>query len=339
MKLISALLVFFSAAITHAQSVQGLQGLIPGSREAASSNTARLNKALTTNSRFIRLPVGTFYINGPIETQVVNGCGRIATDGSFGYVMDYHGTLSGSKTQIVQLTPGAPVFRLRGAGFVLDDPIELVETGGAAIEIEGRGKGLACGRHSFRHLMVRDCTYAFRCLPGYYEQGKLIPDEEHADICTVQDSEFCNVESVFRSENQQSLDWTFTNITVNVLGHHDRCIVADILRGGFVRIEGLNIEHPRTTIFRVRDFSPNQCYMTCHGIHGDRAADGGANDSFTLFEYNGDPKAAAWSKWYVDFTGFVATYQTKFDKSVLLRVPANLPTDGIDYKGLKGLPE
>lgn len=306
-------------------------GLIVGKPEAATANTERWNSAYAANPpKSVTLPVGTVYINGPIKTRRVTGCGRINTDGAYGYALDGNPALTGAMCRVVQLAKGQPVLRLSGAGFYAVDPMEFVGDGASsAIEVEGCFS-LATGEHRFGNIIFRNWGCAFDALAGHYKDGKFVADENHADNCTVNGCGTFNVGTFFRSRNQQAVQWAFRDCVVNFLGGPNDQIVADLVRGGNITFDSLMINHPRVTLFRVRDYSPNNCNLVCRDFRYDRPL---AKDPYvTLFEYTGDPKAAASYKWDVRISGFIAAHFTKFEPQRLYKVPENLPRDGWDIR-------
>jgi hypothetical protein len=314
----------------------GSDGIVANSRTAAVANRERIIKAFSTNPpRTVTLPPGNVYIDGTITTKPVVGCGRFKCDGSFGYgdIDPQHPTLGGGMTRLVQVGKG-PLLRLSGAGFVAEDPMEWVgeqkpDAAGAKIEhadstiieVEGRA-AVATGRHRFRNQVFTDAAIGFRCLAGYFAEGKFVADENHADNTIVDGCEFSNIGRVFVSENQQALVWKFRDPVVNWTNDRS-CVFADLLRGGSLTIDGLVINHPRLTIFKLRDYSPNNCQLTCRNFWSDMPTT--EEHYLTLVEYVGPANAVKYSSWVIDISGFVPTYQKKFDRRKL-------------YVGCEGLP-
>ncbi len=297
---------------------------VMNSKIAATSNTEWLSKSLA-DGKPIKIPVGTLYVNGTAATRPVVGCGRLESEGSSGYSMDPHPTLSGFQSRIVQLGKG-PILRLSGVGFIATDPIEFVGDGeSAALEIEGRAAP-ATGRHRFRNLIFRDWGCAFKCLAGYYRDGKFIANENHADNSVVEGCETFNVDTLFRSENQQSLNWVFRDCAVNGAGVSKGCVVADVVRGGCLTLERLVVEESKVTIFRVTDYSPNNSRLVCRDLFYDQMLD--KDQYLCLFEYAGPAAAANYARWSVFMDGFVAPQKFPLDRSKFYQAPADLPRDG-----------
>lgn len=299
--------------------------LVANSPAAAKANTDRWNAANAANPpKSVFIPNGTVYINGVIKTRPIVGCGRINTDGSFGTSVDGNPGLTGALARVVQLGKCA-CLRLSGNGFFMSDPIEFVGDGqSTAIEIEGRTT-IPTGRHRFANIIFSNWGCAFDAMPGYYDGDVFKQDENHADNCIVSGCETFNVGTLFRSRNQQAVQWAFNDCVVNELNGPKEQIVADIQRGGNITLTNLMINHPRATIFRVKDFSPNNCNLTCRDFRLDRVP----VDDFrlTLFEFVGDAVNAYGYHWVLEMNGFASTYHTKFNREVLYRVPANLPKD------------
>lgn len=291
---------------------------------AATMNTEWLTKSLA-EGRPVKIPVGTLYVNGTATTKPVVGCGRLESEGSGGYSMDPHPTLSGFQSRIVQLGKG-PILRLSGVGFIATEPIEFVGDGeSAAIEIEGRAAP-ATGRHRFRNLIFRDWACAFKCLAGYYKDDKFIGNESHADNSVVEGCETFNVGTLFRSENQQSLNWVFRDCAVNGVGVSQGCVVADVVRGGCLTLERLVVEESKVTIFKVTDYSPNNSRLVCRDLFYDQMLD--KDQTLCLFEYAGPAAAASYARWSIFMDGFVSPQKFPFDKAKFYQVPASLPRDG-----------
>ena len=232
--------------------------LTTNSRTAAAANTAKLS-AVFKVGRTPKLSPATYYIDGPITTRPVNGCGRIDTDGSFGTDEQGHPTRTGAQVRIVQIGQG-PCLRLSGVGFVLDDPIFWVGNGvDAIIEVEGR-TDIPTGRHRFRNQVFSNAQAWVECLGGYYDNDDVfIANENHADNGIVDGCEGFNCRKVFESHNQQAVPWKFLDCVVNNSGANDKdCLLADLEHGGgdvsFIRPV---INHPYVTLARLGRYSPN----------------------------------------------------------------------------------
>jgi hypothetical protein len=271
----------------------------------------------------VRLPVGTVYLDGTVTTPAKCGCGRVrAEGGNCSWPVDNHPTLTGCLTRVQQIGKG-PCLRLSGTGFTADDPIEWVGDGESAIiEVEGRVQ-VPCGRHRFRNQTFSNASTVFHSLAGYYDDaGKFVADENHADCTIVDGCEFYSVASAFRSDNQQSMGWKFRDCYVNQIGDKfPDCVFADLRRGGDVTITGLEILHSRVTIFKVRDYSPNNCRLICRDFHRDRMTN--TDGYLTLFEYAGD--ANNQGEWLLLANGWCAVHHAPFDRSKLYKIPSTLP--------------
>lgn len=271
----------------------------------------------------VRLPVGTIYIDGTVTTPHTCGNGRLHADGAMsGWTVHNHPTLTGCLTRVVQVGKG-PCLRLSGTGYTADDPIEWVGDGESAIvEVEG-SSSYPTGRHRFRNHTFSKAGCAFHALDGHYDDdGKFVKDEMHAELVHVDECEFYDVHSVFRSDNQQALDWRFDRPVVNGMdAKYNDLVFADIRRGGMVAIRDLKILHSRCTIFKVRDYSPNQCHLVCENFTRDRM--GNADNYLTLFEYAGDKSNQF--DWVLRVSGFIPCYQVPFDMERLYKVPLTLP--------------
>lgn len=306
-------------------------GLILNDRASAKSNAATLTMALRAGG-VTKLPVGTLYIDGTIETRPIVGCGKIITDASMGYPVGGHPTLTGALTRVVQLGRG-PSLRLSGTGFVIDEPIEWVGNGtDSIIEVEGRANP-ATGRHRFRNQVFVDAGAAVKCLAGYYgTNGLFVEDENHADNSIMDGCEAFNCDRLFWSCNQQAVGWKIRDPIVNNLGTKD-CCVADIERGGLPLITGLVINHPRCTIFRIRDYSPNTCRLICRDAFRDRCPEADFPGNYLrLVQHTGNQLGS----WDIEISVNVLTHYAPLDVTKLYDVTDQLPRDKwkIDIHGL-----
>lgn len=264
------------------------------------------------------------YLAGTIKTQNVVGCGRIECDGSSGYggVDNAHPTMGGGLLQIVQLGK-VPSLDLSGAGFVCEDPLEWigcgVESGVAIVEVEGRAS-VAAGGHRFRNQHFTRADVGIKALAGYYDAtGKFVADENHADTSIVDACNFLAVKAAFRSFNQQAVGWKFINNAISSEG--EESVFADLIRGGGVTITDLLDNHPRLTIFRLHEYSPNNAKLICRSVSRDRFAEG----YLTIIDYVGEKQGSSWCRWSLDVDAFIPIYETKFDKSRMFRGCGELP--------------
>ncbi len=321
---IIVILLLLLATAAHAENV----GLIPDNRLAASDNSTRWSRA-NAAGKIVTVPLGTIYIGETITTRPVDGCARFESAGAGGCTVGGHPTLTGARSRVVMLGKG-PSVRLSGSGAIAEQPIEWVGDGESAIfEVEGRDSPPS-GRHRFKNQVCVDAGAAIKCLAGYYDAtGNFVPCETHGDLSIVDGCETFNCDRLFWSQNQQSVIWKFRDCVVNVLGPKD-CVVADLERGGHVTFDGLTICHPRTTLFKLRDFSPNNCRLVCRDMHVDRSTQ--TDFHCTLVDYSGPPY-----EWPIHIDGFIATYLTAFDTTKLYRVPANMPREDwrVELDGMK----
>jgi hypothetical protein len=297
---------------------------------AAKANVNFINGELAAHPpRTVQLPPsGMVYLDGTIKTRAIDGCGRFKTDGCFGYggIDSDHPTLGGATLTMKQIGK-CTTLRICGAGFVADDPIFWdTDEGSAIIEVEGRGTDMASGRHRFRNQVFNNAAVAIRCLAE--------PEEAHADMSIVDGCECFNIGTFFESRNQQAFPWSFRDCAVNILGKKP-IVIADLWRSDTVFFDRLTINHPYCTIFRLHDYSPNNCRLVCSFIRDRPDPKTGEKTYLTLVDYAG-PKAAKWMKWSIDVNGWIPTYQTKFDEQLLYRNCNGLPRDDwhIEIKGI-----
>jgi len=317
---------------------------------AARANTERLSAALNAQwsggkFRFPRRPAGPilypircaakeFYFAGTIETSnrvggvLLGGGGRSYHVTSDHYAPD--GTLGGAVTRFTRIDGenGGAVLRLRGTGFILDGidvrgrpyPAGTGETGTktpSCIEVEGRTYP-ATGRHLIRNCTLAGANAGIRTLGGYYENGAFVKNEIHADESIVDGVNFATVDSCFRSENQQALNWTFRDITVNVLDGTDT-VVFDIVRGGNIYATNVSLNHNKVTLLKVYEYSPNTQRFVCDNFRWDTFA--GAGDYLCLFQYAGPAGEASWKKWTARISGHIANERPQtYDAAKLIQI-------------------
>lgn len=279
------------------------------------------------NEGYVRLPSGRLYIKGTVYTNNKVGSLRIETDGARSYPVQGHPGLTGNLSSIYQLGSG-PILICCGNGVECSDPLELVGEGprvpnGGAIEIEGQTNdsargGAATGGHHFANISFENWDVGFKALGGYYENGKLIPSEGHADTTTVERCTFTKVGTVFRSENQQALDWMFRDIAIGV-GDDKECVLADLVRGGWPIFDHVSLNHPRVTLFRLGDYSPNQCKLVCRDFRYDCPT--APDAKLRLVKYTGEAKGRDWD---IEITGAAPIPKAVFDRDAF-DVPKDLP--------------
>lgn len=338
-------------------------GLVPESVTAAVANRERLNDALNAQWRGgqfkfangsigpvlhpIRAAAKEFFFAGTIETPVRIG-GALRGFGSRGYpIVSAHynppgGVQGGAVTRFTRIDGdnGGAIVRLRGAGFTLegiefrgrpyvkDDGSGMEPPTGTptpvGIEVEGR-IGLSTGKHIVRDCVISGCQAGICARAGYYRDGTFVPDENHADLGVVENVWFWACGSCFRSENQQAVPWNFRNIMVS---GRDDTTVFDVVRGGNLVCDGLYVGHRKVTLFKVRDYSPNDNRLVCENIQWDHGS--GKDTYFTLFQYDGQfsppPK---WLRWSVRVTGHFSNENATFDTSKLVVVPKQMPVDDL----------
>lgn len=278
-----------------------------------------------------RVPCGTLYLRDVVETPVTVGCGRIETNGSGGYwIPSDHPTLAGKTSRICQLTPGKPVLRLRGAGFILNGPLYLEGNGdAAAIEVEGRHEGVATGQHRLSGIIAYNWRQVAVAKGGYYKDGQFVADESHADNswldCITQ-----NCDTILRLENQQALNW---NVKAYWQGttRGGEAVALDIQRGGSVTAD-IVVENAKCKILRLGDYSDNQCTFDVK-LWFDGMVD--PNPEFTLVEMTKPDQF--WCQWFINMRGWVSKQAKPIPQCLTYNVPANMNRTGwdidLDYVG------
>lgn len=294
-------------------------GLIPNSTQSAGFNAERLAKAVA-QARHITIPAGYYYLGPTVMTPFRAGGVRIEGAGGFG-------TDSGFPVTLHHVGNG-PALRLCGNGDTFERVRFLGTGSGPLIEVEGRTSP-PTGRHRFRDCAFQNAAVAIHCLGGWYDGGKFVADENHADMGLVECCETYNVGVFLRLENQQAVNWRLRDCAVNVLGASDReCCVVDCVRGGKVYVDRLTINHPRVTLARTgkaQDFSPNNCRLVFRDVDRDLCWDHAANHWLTLLDCTADETyAQSWLE-NLTVTAFIPRHTLPFDMTKLYRgVPAEL---------------
>src|SRR4051812_22304188 len=337
-------------------------GLIPGSQPAAKANTARLTAALEAE-----WPGGKFkFVNGqagPVLYPIRAAGKEFFFAGTIKTGRHVGGTLLGMAGRVWPTTSGGPhggavtrftridgqaggaILRLGGNGFVVEgiefrgrpymaDPTGEGPLAGTktpvGIEVEGHAPP-ATGLHVIRNCTIDECTYGICARAGYYDESeKFVPYENNADNSIVDGVVFFNCNSCFRSENQQTVLWSFRDIVVGFWGGRGLApvIVCDIVRGGDIWINGLSLNHPQATLFQVQDYSHHTQLLTCQNLKWDH---GEKPEYFTLFKYAGPNADLASKKWTVRISGHLGDSETKpsVDPEKMIDVPAGFPIDDI----------
>jgi hypothetical protein len=174
---------------------------------------------------------------------------------------------------------------------------------------------------------ISDFDCAILAAGGYTDEGgTFVKQEQHADNTQVLSCLIWGCGTVFRSENQQAMNWMFRDIHIGGWSSQP-VVVFDILRGGNVTADGIAMDLPKVTLFRVHDYSQNNANLTASRIYRDYFGTANAKDNFiTLFEYAGPIYKGGkhqWLKWRVRVDGIIAEQLSKpgYDWSRLIVVP------------------
>jgi hypothetical protein len=298
----------------------------------------------------IRCAAKHFVFAGTITTaNRIGGC--LLGGGGRSYMMiPNHAVQAGVFTTFTRIDgdKGGPVLRLRGTGFILDgvNIIGRPWRGGAdymgqkseaCIEVEGR-EYPSTGCHTIRNCTLAEAATGIKALAGYYDDdGKFVPNENHADQCTIESVTFCGIGSCFRSENQQALGWSFRDIHADSAHSGGATCVFDIVRGGNITASNVQLNHHQVTLLRVADYSHNNQRISIEDVRFDG---GYQNDGFlTLFEYAGKvfpDTDMSWIKWTVRITGHIAGSDTQptYDATKLVVIPDEKAKVGISRRDL-----
>jgi hypothetical protein len=342
-----------------------------GQFKFASGRTGPVLKPITCAAK-------EFYFAGTIQTAKRNG-GVLCGYGSRGYPLpteQYSGpVLGGAVTRFTRIDlpseagdkkTGA-IIRLRGSGFTLTGiefrgrPYKTDSTGlgpqegqrtAVGIEIEGR-TAPATGWHDIHNCGIAECVVGVCVKAGYYDaDGTFVAEENHGDNFTMERIHFWQCDVCYRSECQQAIVISLRDIAVGGWGGKSLrpIVVCDMHRGGNLWIDGLAVNHPQATLFRVHDWNPFAANLICRNLFRDYFGEEHATDYYiTLFEYAGPVYKDAphnWLHWRVRIDGILSSGTDKagmpkpaFDVNRLIVVPKEargFPLDNIrlDIAGL-----
>lgn len=291
----------------------------------------------------IIFPGSTYYFLPPVLTGTRIGGAIFGTCGG-GYEMlkpqyTIEGGAGGMRTRLIGINEGSdtePVLRIRGSGFGVygmdiygREMYDWSSNGSkavACIQMEG-GASRNPGRAIIQDCGLFEATYGIQTLAGYYNDSNVfVEDENHADLSTVTNVEFFNVDSCFRSENQQSIGWNFRQIFLEPVGNNpvERSTVFDIVRGGCLSATGVIINHGAATVLRIKDYSPHQASFDIRDIYRDRSPVINLDDYFTLVKHDG----TGTYPWRVRISGACGdTDPNRFDKTRYLDINASNSID------------
>lgn len=280
-----------------------------------------------------RIPCGTIYLRDVAETPVTVGCGRVETNGTGGYwIPADHPTLAGKTSRLCQLTPGKGLFRLRGAGFIINGPLYLEGQGdAAAIEVEGRSVGVATGHHRLQDICAYNWRHVAIAKAGYTKDGQFVADENHADNTEISGIAI-DCDTLFRSENQQALNWK-VDFFWQGCTKTGKAVAFDIERGGSLSGR-VTVENAKCKILRLGDYSDNQCKFDLD-LWFDSMLD--PSPEFCLVELT--KPDLFWAQWFINMRGWVGKQPRPIPQCIKYNVPANVNKSGwkidIDYVGKK----
>jgi hypothetical protein len=287
-------------------------------------------------------PAKEFFIQGELRTAARVG-GSLHGGGGRSYLLgslDYGPRgIGGAVTRITRIDGenGGAVLRLRGAGFDLQNvdlrgrrmPRNVHSAMGTktpmGIALEGRASP-STGKHSVHNITIGECSQAIAFLASHVgADGQVARAEGHADSSWWGHVVVVGCDTAVFSENQQAVGHHFASLQVNVVSTNPEVVVFDLERGGLIKAEYVKIVHPRATLFRVRDFSPNTSRLDAH-IMRDRFGNDVENQRLTLFEFVGD-RPVPYKKWSVRVSGHISDSPTQ---------PSYKPDEVIKLNGVPG---
>jgi hypothetical protein len=290
-----------------------------------------------------------FFFNNTIETSVRIG-GGICGAGGLDYpiiesAFDEAGLPGGNLAQLIRIDDDsdAPMLRIRGYGFVVDGLAlkgrRWDESGFAGdrcqtgIEIESRPRPKT-GGHVIRNCSLFECTTGIKALAGYYDDGAFTSSENPIERCTIETVRVDGCESCFRSENRYATGWSFSDLAFAQNDVDSDGVVFDIVRGGNLAADGVNLNHNKVTLLKVTDYFSDANQLRCDNLRWINYDPAAAN-YLTLFKYNGTTgDDCSLLKWSVRVSGQLANsdFVPVYDYSRLIDIPmdaTSFPTDDI----------
>jgi hypothetical protein len=176
-------------------------------------------------------------------------------------------------------------------------------------------------------ISIHDCTFTDFIWP-IVTRGT-----NNSDNSFVWHNVFFNCDTMFRSENPQTCAWTFRDNVVGCWGRH-ATILADLVRGGDVVIDGLSLNGPQCTLFRVNEYSPNTSVLKAVNVRWDQGVPDKAN-YLLPFEYAGDNNDLANKKWQARIEVWPNNQNVTPTGTVLPIKARGVPVSGIKVEVLR----
>lgn len=193
-------------------------------------------------------------------------------------------------------------------------------------EVEGRSSE-PTGGLMFYDSLIAECTDALIFRGGYYNSSNVFVSEAtHADNGIVSGVNFIACSRGVVSENIQAMIWNFHNIRVMCFGGVGvvPMILCNAISGGSYHFTGtLGLDHPKITLLKVTNFSPNNADFSIANFKWDGFY-GTASNYLTLFNYAGPINPDLPNQQYkVRINGHMANMVAgvDYDESKLIVIP------------------
>jgi hypothetical protein len=229
---------------------------------AAAKNRSEINAAWA-EGKILNLAGGAVYVDDELVQPPLLGGGL--RGGGMAYLLgeEQYGAegLGGQVTRIIRTTPGACIVRAQGSHLDLSNLALIgsrMKTFGAidaprtkdGILVEGRDPP-SSGKLCVTNVLVGLCETAIHFAAT--------PQEQHADESTWTRVWGFGCDTFVRSDNQQAVSHHFYSCGVGgrFSGVNEHMKVFDYERGGNLYCAGLIINHPKVTLLRLSQWSPN----------------------------------------------------------------------------------
>lgn len=313
--------------------------LFPNDPARARDNAELLLRAFRGDENAEVTKGGDFWVEGPVEDPIRVGGPKLTGCGAGAYELAIGDTHLGGKFARLISANGQPLFRLRGTRRIIEgfDYRSVGPEPDSFIEIEGRSTP-ATGRHVFRDFSAVGAKWFVRTLPGYYESGVLVPDENHADNIFIENGITTALDAVFRCENHQAIFTKLTGIDINCNASERHCTLADVVAGGDILADNIKFNHPWSRLFRYHGgpkFNPKSQFLAS-GVFVDRPDPLlHPNPYFTIYEYKPFDDI---ERWWEHCTVRVSSGRYNIEperlkRSKLIVVPDWYERRKIDYSG------
>lgn len=235
---------------------------------------------------------------------------------------------SGDSCQILLRGAGFRLggFDLRAARYTYDGDLTVFNRPLACIAIESNGVDISSGKHHIFDCGLNFAKYGIYCPPGYYSTpetaltSNLNVVQAHADESDVDGIYAAFLESYWRVENEQSVNWSHKNIRCISPGIAYPMTIFDMYRAGKFSADNITINMQTCTLLRTHELSGYSNKYSITNFWWDHFASSQSN-YLTLWKHTHPGASAATLPIDINITGHLAFDSTEFDVSKLIQFP------------------